>query len=52
MDQILMLHRGDLRESGTHDQLLRAGGVYRRLWMLQNPDWETEERREQREDSR
>jgi ATP-binding cassette, subfamily B, multidrug efflux pump len=31
-DRILVLHRGELRESGTHDELLRRGGIYRRLY--------------------
>jgi ATP-binding cassette subfamily B protein len=38
MDVILVLHRGVLRESGTHDQLLRHEGIYQRLWALQNPE--------------
>jgi ATP-binding cassette, subfamily B, multidrug efflux pump len=38
MDKILVMHRGTLREAGSHRQLLRVGGVYRRLWDLQYPD--------------
>lgn len=35
-DQILVLHRGELRESGTHAELVRRdGGLYRRLYELQ-----------------
>ena len=34
-DRILVLHRGELRESGTHDQLLAAGGLYAKLYHLQ-----------------
>ena len=34
-DRILVLHRGRLREAGTHDELLRRGGVYARLYELQ-----------------
>jgi ATP-binding cassette subfamily B protein len=34
-DRILVLHRGRLRESGTHDDLLRQGGIYARLYELQ-----------------
>jgi ATP-binding cassette subfamily B multidrug efflux pump len=34
-DRILVLHRGELREEGTHPQLLARGGVYSRLWRLQ-----------------
>lgn len=33
--QILVMHRGEVRESGTHQQLLAAGGMYRRLYELQ-----------------
>jgi ATP-binding cassette subfamily B protein len=35
MDHILVMHRGQLRESGTHQQLLAAHGIYRRLYELQ-----------------
>jgi ATP-binding cassette subfamily B protein len=34
-DQILVLHHGELRERGTHAELLKAGGLYRRLYELQ-----------------
>ena len=34
-DEILVLHKGRLRERGTHDELLRAGGLYARLYHLQ-----------------
>ena len=35
-DQILVLHRGELRERGTHAELLRRDdGLYRRLYELQ-----------------
>jgi ATP-binding cassette, subfamily B, multidrug efflux pump len=34
-DQILVLQRGEIRERGTHSQLLRAGGLYSRLHELQ-----------------
>lgn len=34
-DRILVLHKGELVESGTHDDLLAADGVYRRLHELQ-----------------
>lgn len=34
-DQILVLHRGEIRERGTHSELLRLGGLYRRLNELQ-----------------
>ena len=35
VDRILVLHHGELRESGTHDQLLAARGLYWRLYQLQ-----------------
>ncbi len=35
MDRILVLHKGQLRESGTHQALLAARGIYHRLYRLQ-----------------
>ena len=35
MDRILVMHRGELRESGTHQELLAMRGIYRRLYELQ-----------------
>lgn len=37
-DCILVLHRGEVRERGTHRQLLRQGGLYARLYELQYKD--------------
>jgi ATP-binding cassette, subfamily B, multidrug efflux pump len=34
-DLILVMHKGCLRESGTHAELLRQGGLYSRLYQLQ-----------------
>ncbi len=34
-DRILVLSNGVLRESGTHEELLKRGGLYRRLFELQ-----------------
>ncbi len=34
-DRILVLHHGELREEGTHEQLLEQGGLYARLHELQ-----------------
>lgn len=35
MDRILVLHRGELREAGTHQELLAQRGIYHRLYQLQ-----------------
>ena len=35
MDRILVLHKGHLRESGTHQELLAERGIYFRLFELQ-----------------
>lgn len=37
-DQILVLHHGELREHGTHQQLLARRGFYWRLYKLQYAD--------------
>lgn len=34
-DRILVLHRGELREQGTHAELLAKAGIYARLYELQ-----------------
>ncbi|MEM6792544.1 MAG: ABC transporter ATP-binding protein [Acidobacteriota bacterium] len=34
-DRILVLHRGELREIGTNDELLERGGIYHKLYQLQ-----------------
>jgi ATP-binding cassette subfamily B protein len=34
-DRILVIHHGRIRESGTHQELLRRGGLYARLHKLQ-----------------
>jgi ATP-binding cassette subfamily B multidrug efflux pump len=39
-DRILVMHRGQLRESGTHQELLRARGLYWKLYELQYKDQE------------
>jgi ATP-binding cassette subfamily B multidrug efflux pump len=38
MDRILVLHKGELRESGTHQELLARRGLYHRLYQLQFKD--------------
>jgi ATP-binding cassette subfamily B protein len=35
MDRILVLHKGELRETGTHQELLASRGIYHRLYELQ-----------------
>ncbi len=39
-DEIVVLDAGRVTERGTHDQLFRAGGLYRRLYDLQFRDQE------------
>ena len=34
-DRILVMHKGKVREMGTHGELMAAGGIYRRLYALQ-----------------
>lgn len=34
-DRIVVLHRGEIRESGTHQELLRMRGIYHKLYQLQ-----------------
>ncbi len=41
MDKILVLHKGALREAGTHQDLLAARGIYYKLYQLQYRDQET-----------
>ena len=38
MDRILVLHKGELREAGTHQELLTRRGIYHRLYQLQFKD--------------
>lgn len=35
-DKILVLHRGELREEGTHDELIAQQGLYYKLYRLQS----------------
>jgi ATP-binding cassette subfamily B protein len=39
-DRILVMHKGHLREQGTHQQLLAQRGIYHRLYQLQYRDQE------------
>jgi ATP-binding cassette, subfamily C, bacterial CydC len=36
MDEILVLEHGRMLERGTQVELLSKGGLYRRLWDIQN----------------
>lgn len=40
MDTILVMHKGELREAGSHQQLLALRGIYHRLYQLQYRDQE------------
>jgi ATP-binding cassette subfamily B protein len=39
-DRIIVLHKGRVREMGTHDELLRLRGIYYRLYQLQYKEQE------------
>jgi ATP-binding cassette subfamily B multidrug efflux pump len=36
--RILVMHKGRIREQGSHQELLRLGGIYHKLYQLQNFD--------------
>src|SRR5579872_132027 len=42
-DKIIVMHKGQLREMGTHQQLLAQRGIYYKLYQLQYKDQELEE---------
>ncbi len=42
-DRILVLHKGELREQGTHQELLALRGIYYRLYLLQYKEQEMAE---------
>ncbi|HTY12228.1 MAG TPA: ABC transporter ATP-binding protein [Bacteroidota bacterium] len=41
-DKIIVMHKGEIRESGTHQQLLALGGIYYKLYQLQYKEQEVE----------
>ena len=36
MDRIIVMSGGKIAESGTHNQLVRNGGIYAGLWKMQS----------------
>jgi ATP-binding cassette subfamily B protein len=40
VDEILVMHKGRIRERGTHQQLLAQRGLYWRLYQLQYKEQE------------
>jgi len=40
VDRIIVMHKGKIREAGTHQELLRQKGIYYRLYLLQYKDQE------------
>ncbi len=43
-DRIIVMHKGMIKEEGTHSQLLELGGIYHRLYQLQYKDQEIADR--------
>lgn len=37
-DKIIVMHKGEIRETGTHQELLELGGIYSKLYQLQYKD--------------
>ncbi|NNE08663.1 MAG: ABC transporter ATP-binding protein [Gemmatimonadetes bacterium] len=35
VDRIIVLHHGEIREEGTHEELMREGGLYKKLYDLE-----------------
>ena len=50
-DNIIVLHHGEIREQGTHQDLLTLQGLYWKLYKLQysDPTWLTETKEEEQE---
>jgi ATP-binding cassette subfamily B multidrug efflux pump len=51
MDKILVLHKGQIRESGTHQELLAERGIYYKLFELQYQSRQTPDDVELRRES-
>jgi len=51
-DNIIVLHHGEIREQGTHQDLLALQGLYWKLYRLQysDPTWLTEAKEEEQEE--
>ncbi|MGA7161031.1 MAG: ABC transporter ATP-binding protein [Bacteroidota bacterium] len=42
-DKIIVMHKGEIRESGTHQELLSLGGIYFKLYQLQYKEQEVDQ---------
>jgi len=40
-DKIIVIHKGEIREIGTHEQLLKYNGIYSKLYKLQYENLQT-----------
>jgi ATP-binding cassette subfamily B protein len=50
-DRILVMHKGQLREIGTHQELLAARGIYWKLYQLQYKDQDAPQRASREEEA-
>jgi len=50
-DRILVMHRGEVREQGSHSELMRADGLYARLYRLQRESSLADGSRSRQEDA-
>lgn len=41
-DKIIVMHKGEIREMGTHQELLALGGIYYKLYQLQYKEQESQ----------
>jgi ABC-type glutathione transport system ATPase component len=51
-DKIIVLHHGEIREQGSHQDLLGLQGLYWRLYKLQysDPNWPMQSKKEDEEE--